>query len=135
MTEMKLNCPSAYHRLYEIGMPATTEHEIPQSSTSNRGSDAKAVAKVVHSFVTVIDAIKLGIVTVEHLHPLLSELLRNINRTVDPNQDVAGIRENMKSWLISLNKRRPSEQLSAEEVETLEREVEDAHDKYFKSIK
>lgn len=130
-----MNCSSAYHRLYEIGMPATMEHEILQSSSSSRGSDAKAVAKVVQSFVTLIDAIKLGIVTVEKLHPLLSELLRNINRTVDLNQDVLGIRENIKSWLISLNKRRSTERLSNEEAETLARQLEDAHSLYFQSIK
>mgnify|MGYP003527510869 CR=1 FL=1 len=130
MSELKLNCPSAYHRLHEIGMPATMEHETAKGNNA-KGSEAKAVAKVVHSFVTLMDALKLGLVTVEHVHPLLSELLRNINRASNVPQ---GIRESIKSWLIALNKRRPTDALTEEEAETMARQVEEAHDQFYQSI-
>lgn len=113
-------------------MPATMEHEsIGAKAPGVKGSEAKAVANVVHSFVTLMDALKLGLVTVEHLHPLMSELLRNINKTRDVSQNV---RDNIKTWLITLNKRRPTDLLTGEEIESLTRQLEEAHSLYYEGI-
>jgi ESCRT-I complex subunit VPS28 len=133
MSDVKLNCFSAYYRLYEIGMPATKEHEL-SSKVNISNYDAKTIARVIHCFVTIIDAIKLKLHTIENLHPLLSELLRNINYLSEPSAEISDVKKIVKEWLISLNKRSSTSCLCSEDVENLARDMEQAHKQFYAMI-
>jgi ESCRT-I complex subunit VPS28 len=136
MTEFKLSCPAAFHRLYVIGIPATLEH-CTQSSSSRHGSSptgsGKCIANIIHAFVTLIDSLRLGLVAVDQLHPLLSEILRNLNKYSELASEYQG-KSIIKEWLIKINKRKATDELDKEEARQLAFDIEQAHNEFYQQI-
>lgn len=134
MREYEISCPAAYHRLHEVGVPATTEHTQAASGSGSGGrhgsGDGKYVAQIVHGFVTLIDSLKLNLAAVDQIHPLLSDLLRNLNRYPDLPTTYQG-KANIRTWLITLNKMKASDQLDATTIRQLVFDIEQAHDEFY----
>lgn len=131
-------CPAAIHRLIEIGLPATFEYRHEEETHQNskkkdQGSESILVAQIIHGFVTLIDSLRLGLAAVDHIHPIMSDLLRNINKYPERSSEYKG-KAVIKTWLISLNKRKASESLSEEEVRQIAFDIEQAHDEFYHMI-
>jgi ESCRT-I complex subunit VPS28 len=86
-----LNCPAAIHRL--LGIPATVEH----GSRTSSGNLAKHSAEIVHHFVTIMDALKLNMRAVDHLHPLLVELLSSLQQVNNLLPELAS-KDRLRAW-------------------------------------
>lgn len=122
-SKFRLQCPLAIKRL-SLGYPATIQQmkhagEIGSSqqpadgtATLNPGSQSlRLIAQVTGNFITVMDALRLGFSTKADLHPLISELVINLNDLVDFSKgpgDPKAVEFEGKSklvtWLINLNK-------------------------------
>lgn len=119
----KLNCPLAVKRL-TLGIPVTIElmgdegssgfNSTRESNTAtplgNQGTgastsqNARLIAESTSSFITCMDALKLSYNTKDQLHPLLSELVINLNELSEENSkfDFQG-KSKLVNWLIKLN--------------------------------
>jgi len=77
-----------------------------------------------------MDALKLNMVAIDHLHPLLGELARSLLPL--PIQ-FAG-KEKIRDWLIELNSMKASDELSPEQVRQLLFDLERAHSSFYASL-
>lgn len=70
--------PSSKTLRMEIGVPATFEHNASGGSGGGSGgeSSAKHVADTVQLLITLMDSLKLSLVSVDQIHPLLSDLIQ-----------------------------------------------------------
>ncbi|KAF9109975.1 hypothetical protein BGX27_006933 [Mortierella sp. AM989] len=122
MKEYNLDCPAAVKRI-KIGVPATVEFGDGVSNEASDHRTAKYVAETVKSFITVVDALKLGMTAVDQIHPLLADLMQSFNNVRSLPADFEG-RAKLREWLIKLNSMRASEELGADEKRQLEFDLE-----------
>jgi ESCRT-I complex subunit VPS28 len=109
--------------LVESGVPDTGETENSQ----------KLVAEIVHSFVTVTDAIKLDMVAVDTLQPQVEDLCDRLSRfsSLPPDSD---IKSKCLKWLRTLNAMKASDQLDSEQARQMAFDIASAHETFFKII-
>jgi ESCRT-I complex subunit VPS28 len=132
---MRLECPAALHRCVVVGVPATLEQTAKNKAS---GPSAKRVAEIVQHFITLMDALKLNMVAVDHVHPLLSDLTQSLTLlsiaqngdNEQANQALLKVRE----WLIDLNKLKASDELSQDQVRQLLFDLENAHASFYRSL-
>ncbi|ORX52973.1 ESCRT-1 complex, Vps28 subunit [Piromyces finnis] len=129
MNEYKLNCPLAVNRL-KVGVPATVEHGV---DNKNNKEDGKYIAKTVQNFINLMDNLELKVKTVEVLHPLLVELIQNINK-ITPSAETNECKEKVKNWLIALNKMKVSDELNDEQVKQLHFDLENGYNLFMRSL-
>ncbi|KAG0196086.1 hypothetical protein BGX28_000144 [Mortierella sp. GBA30] len=116
MKEYNLDCPAAAKRI-KIGVPATVEFGDGVSNEANGHRTAKYVAETVQNYITVVDALKLGIKAVDEIHLLLANLMQSLNNVRSLPADFEGrakLRECMKA----------SEELSLDQKRQLEFDLE-----------
>jgi len=130
MNEYKLNCPLAVNRLLKVGVPATIEHGV---DNKNNKEDGKYIAKTVQNFITLMDNLNLNVKTVEVLHPLLVELIQNINK-VTPSPETNECKDKIKNWLITLNRMKVFEELNEEQVKQLHFDLENGYNLFMRSL-
>jgi ESCRT-I complex subunit VPS28 len=123
MQQQQLNCPVAYHRLVESGVPDTGEVENSQ----------KLIADIVHLFVTLQDAIKLDLVAVDTLQPHVEDICDKLSRFsgVPPDSDIKG---KVQKWLRTLNAMKASDQLDSEQSRQMAFDISSAHEAFYKMI-
>lgn len=131
MEQYRMSCPAAANRLLQIGVPATIEHSVKRSSEPV--NNAKHVAETVQICITLMDALKLNMAAVDQIHPLLSDLLEAIGRVSSIPQDFVG-KEKVKSWLVTLNKMKASDELDQDQVRQLLFDLESAHNAFYRLI-
>ncbi|KAH3744730.1 ESCRT-1 complex, Vps28 subunit [Pelomyxa schiedti] len=131
MKEYGLECPAAVQR-FKVGVPATIEHgkSVPSRDGSN---NARVVAETVQSFITAMDAVKLGVSDVDQLFPLLTELLECITKNVNLPQDFEP-RQKVTTWLKTLNAMKASDKLSEEDSRQLMFDLEQGYSQFHKSL-
>ncbi|KAJ3074124.1 hypothetical protein HDU98_012062 [Podochytrium sp. JEL0797] len=99
MREYKLSCPAATKRLIEIGVPATVEHAVADSSSSR--AHVKTVADITTCFITLMDCIKLNMTAMDQLHPLLSDLIQFLNKVQGlPKEFDEMYKDRLKKWSV-----------------------------------
>lgn len=123
MERQNLQCPGAYHRLVESGVPDTGETENSQ----------KLVAEIVHSFVTLVDALKLNIVDVDTLQPYVEDLCDRLSRFSNLPPD-SEIKAKAQKWLRTLNAMKASDQIDSEQSRQMAFDISAAQDSFFKTI-
>ena len=112
--------------------PSTRPQSIPHhpSHISNGGASGQNVLAATESFITLLDALKLNMLSKDQLHPLLAELIQSVNKVTE--QDFAG-RGAIIKWLIRLNGMRAVEELAEGEARELGAEIEEAY-RGFKGV-
>lgn len=123
MQQQNLQCPVAYHRLVESGVPDTGDIENSQ----------KIVADITHLFVTILDAIKLDMVAVDTLQPHVEDICDKLSRFsgLSPDSD---IKAKVQKWLRTLNAMKASEQLDEEQSRQMAFDISSAHEAFYKII-
>lgn len=127
----QMEVPRATERL-KIGIPATVEAPSHRSASQAPGSGAGATHIVAASenFITLLDAIKMNMLSKDTLHPILVEIIQAVNRVTDQDFENKG---KIVQWLITLNQMRAAEDLSSEQARELQFDMNLAYDG-FKSI-
>lgn len=123
MEQQKLQCPVAYIRLVESGVPDTGEVENSQ----------RIVADITQLFVTILDAIRLDLVAVDTLQPHVEDICDKLSRFsgLPPDSD---IKAKVQKWLRTLNAMKASEQLDAEQCRQMAFDISSAHEAFYKTI-
>ncbi|KAI3630830.1 hypothetical protein MIR68_012265 [Amoeboaphelidium protococcarum] len=136
-----LNCQAALNRL-KIGVPATIEHAVAASNSTSGGSgngggggqqSAKYVAEAVQSFITLMDSLKLEMRSVDHLHPLMGDLLQSLNK-VGVSTQIESHKQKLKEWLIKLNQMKAADELDEQDTRQLMFDLETAHGAFYRAL-
>lgn len=154
--KFRLHVSLAADRL-TTGIPATIE-QLPavqmehgqsnQSQNQNQnqkkssGANARLVAEATNSFITTMDALKLGYSSKLQLHPLLSALVISLNQlsTSQGEAEEQGSviefsgKSKLVTWLIKLNNLGDNQQLSAEEQEDFLSDLAHAYRGFYNSL-
>ncbi|PKS12778.1 hypothetical protein jhhlp_000989 [Lomentospora prolificans] len=127
LADETLEVPRATERI-RVGMPATT---VQASSTTTAapapgGGTANGVliAEATQEFITFLDAIKLGLLSKDQLHPLLSDVIQSVNRVTDKDFENRG---KIVQWLITLNQMKATDELSDDQSRELELDIQQAY--------
>lgn len=145
-TKFRLECPLAVKRL-TVGYPATiqslhllsTQNSTPEPgatlSSATGTTNQRLIAQVTGNFITVMDAIKLNYNTKQQLHPLLSELVINLNEL--PGDQERGVefpgKLKLVNWLIKLNNLQGS--LESDDLDAFLADVDTAYKGFFETLK
>ncbi|KAF2017785.1 vacuolar protein sorting-associated protein-like protein Vps28 [Aaosphaeria arxii CBS 175.79] len=122
--EWDMECPRATERL-RIGIPATVEQGPSQKATQQGDSaDATLVVNATENFITLLDAIKIGLVEKDTLHPLLVEIIQAVNKVTDKDFESKG---KIVQWLITLNQMRAADKLNDDQAREFQFDMEQAY--------
>ncbi|KNG51857.1 vacuolar protein sorting-associated protein 28 [Stemphylium lycopersici] len=121
--EWHMECPRAIERL-RVGIPATVEQGPSRSAQQGDFADATLVVNATETFITLLDAIKIGLVEKDTLHPLLVEIIQAVNKVTDVDFESKG---KIVQWLITLNQMRAAEKLNDEQAREFQFDMDQAY--------
>jgi ESCRT-I complex subunit VPS28 len=121
--EWGMECPRATERL-RVGIPATVEQPVHKPAAQGSDADATLVVAATENFITLLDAIKIGLVEKDTLHPLLVDIIQSVNSVTDKDFDSKG---KIVQWLITLNQMRAAEKLAEDQVREFQFDMEQAY--------
>ncbi len=83
-------------------------------------------------FITFLDALKLGLLAKDQLHPLLSDVIQSVNKVTDRDFKDRG---KIVQWLITLNGMKATQEVSEEQVRELELDINNAYNGFKETLK
>ncbi|GAB0138579.1 hypothetical protein EsDP_00006808 [Epichloe bromicola] len=131
-----LQAPRATERL-RVGMPSTTVTASssatgPQASSgSGNTTSGVLILEATQEFITFLDAVKLGMLSKDQLHPLLSDVIQSVNRVTDQDFESRG---KIVQWLITLNQMKASDELSDQQARELELDIQQAYQGFRRTL-
>eukprot|EP01033_Poteriospumella_lacustris_P007169 gene7169-5161_t len=126
--EYQVDCPRAFHRLIEAGVPATVMH--PQADS--RG-DNVIIAETVQAFITLMDILKLNQRAVDEVQPYLEALVSALGKVKGLSPSFEGIVK-LKLWLTKLHNLRAYDEIAEEEVRQFLFDVDNAYSAFHKHL-
>lgn len=134
--EWDMEIPRATERI-RIGLPSTvTAPSINTSSMGNGGGgggmNGTLILEATQDFITFLDALKLGLLAKDQLHPLLSDVIQSVNKVTD--RDFEG-RGKIVQWLIRLNQMKATEEVGEEQARELELDMNAAYQGFKATLK
>jgi ESCRT-I complex subunit VPS28 len=147
MQQYHLQCPMAYNRLVQVGLPATIEHrKAPRPGGGGAGggagggsgngggaAGARAVAEAVQHFITAMDSLKLNMVAVDQVCPLLSDLVGSLSRVGSLPPDFAP-KTKAKEWYGKLYRQPASYELTEQEARQLLFDLESGYNEFIAGV-
>ncbi|KAH7155689.1 vacuolar protein sorting-associated [Dactylonectria estremocensis] len=129
-----LDAPRATERL-RVGLPSTTitaasSAPLPAPSAANNTSGV-LILEATQEFITFLDAVKLGLLSKDQLHPLLSDVIQSVNRVTDKDFEDRG---KIVQWLITLNQMKATEELSEQQARELELDIQQAYQGFRRTL-
>lgn len=127
-----MEVPRATERI-RIGLPSTvTAPSLNVSTTSSSGINGTLILEATQDFITFLDALKLGLLAKDQLHPLLSDVIQSVNKVTD--RDFEG-RGKIVQWLIALNQMKATEEVSEDQARELELDMNSAYQGFKATLK
>jgi len=124
---MQMEVPRATERI-RIGLPSSvTAPTHSANSTSGPSASGALIAECSEAFITFLDCLKLGFLTKDALHPLLSDIIQAVNKVTDREFEDKG---KIIQWLITLNQMRASEELTEDQARDVEMDINSAYRGY-----
>ncbi|KAJ4408906.1 Vacuolar protein-sorting-associated protein 28 [Gnomoniopsis sp. IMI 355080] len=128
--EWDLEVPRATERI-RVGMPSTavtassgTVQNSQSTSSGGGGTSGTLILEATQDFITFLDALRLGLLAKDQLHPLLTDVIQSVNKVTDRDFDNRG---KIVQWLITLNQMRATEELSEAQARELELDINSAY--------
>lgn len=131
---LKIEAPRATERL-RVGMPSTTMNAsssapAPAPAAANNTSGV-LILEATQEFITFLDAVKLGLLSKDQLHPLLSDVIQSVNKVTDKDFENRG---KIVQWLITLNQMKASDELSENQARDLEMDIQQAYQGFRRTL-
>ncbi|CAJ2500322.1 Uu.00g031750.m01.CDS01 [Anthostomella pinea] len=125
--EWELEVPRATERL-KVGMPSTTvtasTGNAPQPTAPTNNKSGALILEATQDFITFLDALRLGLLAKDQLHPLLTDVIQSVNKVTDRDFENRG---KIVQWLITLNQMKATEELSEQQSRELELDINSAY--------
>ncbi|TVY76059.1 Vacuolar protein sorting-associated protein [Lachnellula suecica] len=131
--EWDMEVPRATERI-RTGMPSTvvTAPSHNATTTNNNGSNGALISATTEDFITFLDALRLGLLAKDQLHPLLSDVIQSVNKVTD--REFEG-RQKIVQWLITLNQMKATDVVSEDQARELELDINTAYQGYKTTLK
>lgn len=126
-----MECPRATERL-RVGLPATVEQPSHKPAAQGSDADATLVVDATEGFITLLDAIKIGLLEKDTLHPLLVEIIQSVNKVTDQDFENKG---KIIQWLITLNQMRVAERLGDDQAREFQFDMDLAYRSFKATLK
>jgi ESCRT-I complex subunit VPS28 len=127
-----MEVPRATERI-RIGLPSTvTAPSFNTSTTTSSGTNGTLILEATQDFITFLDALKLGLLAKDQLHPLLSDVIQSVNKVTDSDFEGRG---KIVQWLIALNQMKATEEVSEEQARELELDMNSAYQGFKATLK
>lgn len=127
-----MEVPRATERL-RIGLPSTvTAPSHNAAAGGSNGTNGTLIFEATQDFITFLDALKLGLLAKDQLHPLLSDVIQSVNKVTD--RDFEG-RGKIVQWLIALNQMKATEEISEDQSRELELDMNSAYQGFKATLK
>ena len=78
----------------------TASTGAPQSSAPANHQSGALILEATQEFITFLDALRLGLLAKDQLHPLLTDVIQSVNKVTDRDFENRG---KIVQWLITLN--------------------------------
>ncbi|KAK4153237.1 vacuolar protein sorting-associated [Chaetomidium leptoderma] len=124
--EWDLEVPRATERI-RVGMPSTavTASSGAAAAPATAGNTSGTlILEATQDFITFLDALRLGLLAKDQLHPLLTDVIQSVNKVTDRDFENRG---KIVQWLITLNQMRATQELSEEQARELELDINSAY--------
>ncbi|KAL2891502.1 Vacuolar protein sorting-associated protein 28 [Ceratocystis lukuohia] len=127
-----LEVPRATERI-RVGMPATTisASSVPSKPAAATSANGVLIAEATQEFITFLDAVKLGLLSKDQLHPLLSDVIQSVNRVTDKDFENRG---KIVQWLITLNQMKATDELAEDQARELEMDIQQAYNGFKRTL-
>lgn len=117
-------------------MPSTTitasaAAPAPASAAAANNTSGVLILEATQEFITFLDAVKLGLLSKDQLHPLLSDVIQSVNRVTDKDFDNRG---KIVQWLITLNQMKASDELSEQQARELDLDIQQAYQGFRRTL-
>ncbi|KAJ9152062.1 Vacuolar protein sorting-associated protein 28 [Pleurostoma richardsiae] len=125
-SEWDLEVPRATERI-RVGMPSTTVTASSGSAptpAAAAGTNGALILEATQDFITFLDALRLGLVAKDQLHPLLADVIQSVNKVTDRDFESRG---KIVEWLITLNQMKASEELDEDQRRQLDSDMNAAY--------
>lgn len=125
--------PRATERL-RIGMPSTTvtaPAPVPKQQPQAQNASGVLILEATQEFITFLDAVKLGLLSKDQLHPLLSDVIQSVNKVTDADFENRG---KIVQWLITLNQMKATDELSEQQARELELDIQQAYQGFRRTL-
>lgn len=109
------------------GSAPTGSGSGPSHNTGAGASSAPGGALILEAtqeFITFLDAVKLGLLSKDQLHPLLSDVIQSVNKVTDRDFENRG---KIVQWLITLNQMKATDELSEQQAREIELDIQQAY--------
>ncbi|KAI1067995.1 hypothetical protein LB507_004427 [Fusarium sp. FIESC RH6] len=130
-----LEAPRATERI-RVGMPSTAIDRAPSvpapaPAAAANNTSGVLILEATQEFITFLDAVKLGLLSKDQLHPLLSDVIQSVNRVTDKDFENRG---KIVQWLITLNQMRATDELSEQQARELELDIQQAYQGFRRTL-
>lgn len=118
--------PRATERI-RVGMPSTAvtaSAGAAPTPTAGGGTSGTLILEATQDFITFLDALRLGLLAKDQLHPLLTDVIQSVNKVTDRDFESRG---KIVQWLITLNQMKATEELSEAQARELELDINSAY--------
>lgn len=88
------------------------------------GTSGTLILEATQDFITFLDALRLGLLAKDQLHPLLTDVIQSVNKVTDRDFESRG---KIVQWLITLNQMKATEELSETQARELELDINSAY--------
>lgn len=96
----------------------------PQPVVTTDSKSGQLILKATEDFITFLDALRLGLLAKDQLHPLLTDIIQSANKVTEQDFENRG---KIIQWLITLNQMRATEELSEHQARELELDINSAY--------
>ncbi|EFW99573.1 vacuolar protein sorting-associated protein [Grosmannia clavigera kw1407] len=94
-------------------------------NSKNTGTTSGAlILEATQDFITFLDALRLGLLAKDQLHPLLTDVIHAVNKVTDRDFESRG---KIVQWLITLNQMKATDVLAEDQARELELDINSAY--------
>jgi ESCRT-I complex subunit VPS28 len=119
-----MEVPRATERIRTGLLITTTNPTMNSATTNSSGPNGTLILEATQDFITFLDALKLGLLAKDQLHPLLSDVIQSVNKVTD--RDFEG-RGKIVQWLITLNQMKATAEVSEDQAREMELDMNSAY--------
>ena len=127
-----MEVPRATERIRTGLLITTTNPSMVSAATGSSGTNGTLILEATQDFITFLDALKLGLLAKDQLHPLLSDVIQSVNKVTD--RDFEG-RGKIVQWLITLNQMKATAEVSEDQAREMELDMNSAYQGFKATLK
>ncbi len=109
----------------------TPASSAPVGASDRNNTSGVLILEATQDFITFLDAVKLGLLSKDQLHPLLSDVIQSVNKVTDKDFENRG---KIVQWLITLNQMKASEELSEQQARELDMDLQQAYQGFRRTL-